>query len=222
MIAWAVTTIIRPIFREVILQGRWAAVVHTQGALCCSCPRAPRIWSSTQGNKESLRSKWAKHKTPTIWYGQWFPTFLFTMGEFTSPSRRSWNSSGLLSNRVPSKILNKIWRRIKSWRIFLVMTFKSDYVCLYKLFTVEKLYIRVKNKNLKVWGARDDSSATRKSTVPSQSATYFSSIQNTPWLGQQLQARIRNQLFSFDKLIKSLNRIFCSESACSFLLACIF
>lgn len=33
MIAWAVTAIIRPIFREVILQGRWAAVVHTQGAL---------------------------------------------------------------------------------------------------------------------------------------------------------------------------------------------
>lgn len=68
----------------------------------------------------------------------------------------------------------------------------------------------------------DNGFVTRKPTVPSQSATYFSSIQNTPWLGQQLQARIRNQLFSFDKLIKSLNRIFCSESACSFLLACSF
>lgn len=71
--------------------------------------------------------------------------------------------------------------------------------------------------DMRVFGA-----ASRKPTVPSQSATYFSSIQNTPWLGQQLQARIRNQLFSFDKLIKSLNRIFCSESACSFLLACSF
>lgn len=42
MIAWAVTAIIRPIFHEVILQGRWAAVVHTQGALCLLCPGSPQ------------------------------------------------------------------------------------------------------------------------------------------------------------------------------------
>lgn len=124
MIAWAVTAIIRPIFREVILQGRWAAVVHTQGALCCSCPRAPRIWSSTQGNKESLRSKWTKHKTPTIWYGLWFPT-LYTLGEFTSLGFRSSESSSLLLNCVLSKILNKIWRRIKLSRELPVMNFKG-------------------------------------------------------------------------------------------------
>lgn len=124
MIAWAVTAIIRPIFREVILQGRWAAVVHTQGALCCSCPRAPRIWSSTQGNKESLRSKWTKHKTPTIWYEPRFPT-LYTLGEFTSPGLHSSQSNNLLLNCVQSKILSQIWRRIKSSRESPVMDFKG-------------------------------------------------------------------------------------------------
>lgn len=124
MIAWAVTAIIRPIFREVILQGRWAAVVHTQGALCCSCPRAPRIWSSAQGNKESLRSKWTKHKTPTIWYEPRFPT-LYTLGEFTSLGLHSSESNNLLLNCVQSKILSQIWRRIKSSRESPVMDFKG-------------------------------------------------------------------------------------------------
>lgn len=107
MIARAVTVIIRLIFREVILQGRWAAVVHTQGALCCFCPRAPRIWSSTQGNKESLRSKWAKHKTPTIWYGLGFPK----AGRVYLPGLSHWKSNNSPLNCLQLITLNRIGGR---------------------------------------------------------------------------------------------------------------